>query len=104
MGDDRLNVEWDTISNDAVRLSEFEHSVIYRIKSLKNMGICPRIRAENEYHIYVLRIELMFGAEVFDECSRDILIPLNKMSNDIQMPKEVFGENDFYYSSLPREC
>eukprot|EP01084_Bolivina_argentea_P070285 127789_1 len=75
------NIDWNSVENKVVRLSEFEHEIIFNIKSLKNLIICPRIREKknnkhNPYFTYILRIELMFGAEVFEECSWDINIPI----------------------------
>eukprot|EP01084_Bolivina_argentea_P022882 42556_1 len=101
--------EWDEVTKDAILLPEFEHPVEFRIDSLTNIMLCPRFRMKNnEYFVYVLRIELMFGIHVFEQCSWDITIPKNKISNNIEMPKKYCtfstDDNALNYASLPREA
>merc|ERR1712039_439664 len=80
-------IDWNRIKQDSVLLPEFHHPIEFGISSLSNIMLCDRFRMKNnKYFIYVLRVELMFGSHVFENCSFDIIIPKTKISNKISMP------------------
>eukprot|EP01083_Nonionella_stella_P254590 874660_1 len=101
--------KWKDLKKNAILLSGFVHPIEFSVSSLKNIELCPRFEGgNNNYYGYVLRIELMFGVQVFEECSWDISIPKSKMSNNIELPPEccMFSteDADLLYASLPREA
>merc|ERR1712228_957376 len=104
----QIEIDWEQQQQSAVLLDEFEHPIEVKIKSLKNICNAPRYVYQKKYSLILLRIELMFGSKVFDECSWDIRIPHAQISDNLKIPSAIstFSSElgELYYSMLPREA
>merc|ERR1712154_682832 len=106
---EQIEIDWEQQQQSAVLLDEFEHPIEIKIKSLKNITNSPRFaHSKGRFNYVLLRIELMFGSKVFDECSWDIRIPPAQINDNLKIPSSIctFSSDlgELYYSMLPREA